>query len=412
MSVSLPRDDAARKRRSDNARGRPTFESRRYPGGNPLAVIADLEVVSLEFAIPPALAYGTSRGLNHRRQSPLIKLTTDAGIVGYGEALGPVQPHRAYLDLLKPHFIGKRLYDFDVISAWVRNRLYHFGDGHFTGCLGALDMAVLDAKGKTLGLPVHDLIGGKRVDRVPCYATTGYITKDGMAGLERQLAQVDKSSFSGVKIKIGLGVRSDVERVQYARRVLGGDLLLMVDVNGNYTVDEALQSLRAIEKFDIHWVEEPLPAHDIAGHAELRARSPISIATGEGMSGVHDFKRLVDARGVDIVQPALGRCGGIGEARHIAGLAAAAGLRMAPAVWGGAYAIAAGLHFMTSLPIYPHTDNPPWPMMLEFDIAENPLRDDVVTENLRPVDGAVAVPAGPGFGLTLDPEKVEKYRSR
>ncbi len=223
--------------------------------------------------------------------------------------------------------------------------------------------------GKTLGLPVR-LIGGKSLDVIPCYATTGYVTKGGLASLEDQLAKVDKACFAGVKIKIGINPKSDVERVRLARRILGDDMLLMVDINGNYTVDIALQSLRAIEPYDIHWAEEPLPAHDLAGRdAELRSRSSIPIATGEGMHSFNEFRHFIEARGVDIVQPALGRCGGFGHGRAIAALAAAANIRLAPAVWGGAFTMAAGIHFLLSCPNSPHTGNIPFPRMLEFDIG-------------------------------------------
>ena len=376
--------------------------------------IAKIDTICLDYAIAPEKAYGTARGLNFRRQSALVEITTDDGVTGYGEGLGPVQAVRTYIDLIRSFFIGRSLYDFEFAAAYCHNRLYHFGEGHFISALSALNVACFDAMGRTLGVPVHDLIGGKAMDKIPCYATTGYITKggrssEGLSQLEEQLSRVDKSRFAGVKIKVGLDPRSDVERVRLARRILGDDIRLMVDVNGNYTVDTALQSLRAIEPFDIHWCEEPLPTHDIQGHVELRARSPIPIATGEGLSNVAEFKHLADARGIDVVQPAIGRCGGLSAARTIAAIAATNNLRVAPAVWGGAFGLAAGMHFMTSMPVMPHTDNVPFPVLLEYDIADNPLRDDVVRETLWPEQGGVRIPPGPGLGLTLDLERAGKY---
>ena len=374
--------------------------------------IADIDIICMEFSIAPDMAYGTSRGLNFKRSSALISVRTSEGIIGYGEGLGPVQPIRAYLDQIKSFFVGRSLYDFELAAAYCKDRLYHFGLGHFPSALSGINVAVYDAIGKTLGVPVHDLIGGKRVDAVPCYATTGYVTRGPTNGLEAQLSKVDKKRFAGVKIKIGQGPQSDLERVRIARRILGDDMRLMVDVNGNYTVDIALQSLRLIEPFNVQWVEEPLPHADLKGHAELRARSPIPIATGEGLSSLEEFSNLVEARGVDILQPAIGRCGGLGEARKIAVLAHLHNLRVAPAVWGGAFGLAAGLHFLASTPTTPHTENVPFPTLLEYDIAENPLRDDVVKENLWPGEGGVLIPSGPGLGITLDMDKVEKYRVR
>src|SRR3954463_6458663 len=160
-------------------------------------MIADLDLISLDFAIAPELAYGTSRGLNFKRASSLVRLTTDDGVVGYGEAAGPVGPIREYLKILKPFFAGKRLFDLEIISALVHDRLDHYGDSHNISCLSAINVAAFDAMGRKLGVPVHDLLGGRSLDRVPCYATTGYITRDGLAGLERQLAAIDTTCFTG-----------------------------------------------------------------------------------------------------------------------------------------------------------------------------------------------------------------------
>ncbi|HTK13350.1 MAG TPA: mandelate racemase/muconate lactonizing enzyme family protein [Xanthobacteraceae bacterium] len=377
-----------------------------------MTLIADLDLISLEYSIAPELAYGTARGLNNKRSSTIVKLTTDDGITGYGEASGPIAPIREYLAILKGFFIGKRLYDFELIATYIRDRLDHFGEGHNISCLSGINVAAFDAMGKKLGVPVHDLLGGRSAENIPCYATTGYITRDGMAGLERQLAAVDKSQFRGVKIKIGINPKSDVERVRLARKMLGDDLLLMVDVNGNYTPDVALLSARAIEPYDIHWIEEPLRTSDIAGHAELRARSPIPIATGEGYHGVHEFKTLVEARGVDILQPALGKCGGLSTLRAVALLAETANLRIVPAVWGGAFVVAAAMHFMASLASSPHTENPPYPRMLEFDIGDNPLRDRLLKKPLTPKNGSVALPSGPGLGIEVDFDAIKPYVAR
>ena len=130
--------------------------------------------------------------------------------------------------------------------------------------------------------------------------------------------------------------------------------MLIVDVNGNYTVDMALASIRAIERYDIHWLEEPLPPSDLRGYAELRARSPIPIAAGEAHYTLRDFRPLIEGRCVDIVQPSVPTVGGLTEARRIALLAQAANLRVSPHAWGGAVGLAAALHLVASLPVTPH----------------------------------------------------------
>ena len=144
------------------------------------------------------------------------------------------------------------------------------------------------------------------------------------------LAEAAGHPYAGAKIKIGRGIKDDVSRVRRAREALGPDKLLMVDINGAYTADTALDCARAIEPFAVHWIEEPLPPGDLRGYAELRLRSPIPLAAGEAHHTVRDFRALIDGRCIDIVQPSVPGTGGLTEARRIATLAHAQNLRVAP----------------------------------------------------------------------------------
>jgi D-galactarolactone cycloisomerase len=373
--------------------------------------IRRIAVMPLEAVLDPARAYGHARGLNFRRGLALFEVETDDGVTGYGEALGPVKAIAGYLDIARPFFEGRSIHDFELIAATIANKLYHFGpQNHLTACLSGVSVALADAIGKTLGVAVHDLLGGRGADRLPCYATTGYFTEDGVAGFERQLAETKSRGFSAAKIKIGAGPTSDVERVRLARELLGGDALLMVDCNGNYTPDIAYECVRKIEPFDIHWIEEPVPPTDLRGYAELRARAPIPVAGSEAWHTVHDFKRAIDARAIDIAMPSVTSCGGFGQAKQIAQLALMNNLRVSPSVWGTSIAIVAALHFAASLPPGPHAGKVPYPVRIEYDIGENPLRDGIVTHPPKLEDGGLAVPAGPGLGIEIDIEAVERFR--
>lgn len=376
-----------------------------------MPTIERIEIVSLEYVMGPGKGYGNARGINHRRGSSLITVTTNDGVIGVGEAQGPLGVIREYVKLLTPHFVGKSLYGFNIAAAAVRNRLYHFGtQGHFISALGALNIAFHDAIGKTQGVPVHDLLGGCSADHIACYATTGYFTDDPKIGIEEQLSKLTPGAFVGVKIKIGAGVASDIERVRAARKTIGDNMLLMVDYNGNYTVDVALESIRRIEPFNIHFCEEPLPPGDIQGYAELRRRSPVRIGAGEAHYGLTDFKRLLDARGLDIVEPSLTGGGGFDEMKNVAALAAANNVRIAVSCWGGAVALNAAIHFAASLPSWPHTDNAPYPLMVEFDVGDNPLRDQMVSDPIQPVNGRVVVPKRPGLGIDMKPDVIARYK--
>jgi D-galactarolactone cycloisomerase len=372
--------------------------------------IARLEITSLEYVLAKGKGYGNARGVNNRRNCSLITLTTDDGVVGIGDAAGPLGVMREYVKLLTPSFVGQSLYDFEIVATQLRNKLYHFGThNHFIAALGGINIAVLDAMGKTLRVPVHDLIGGKVSDRLACYATTGYFTDDPKVDIAAQLSAIEASRFVGAKIKIGAGIASDVERVRAARDVLGDDALLMVDYNGNYTVDVALDSIRQIEPFRIAWAEEPLPPFDIKGYAELRRRSPVAISAGEAHCSVHDFKQLIDARAIDIVQPPLTGGGGFGEMKAVALLAQMNNLRVSLPCWGSAIALNAAIHFAASLPSWPHTENAPYPMLVEYDVGDNPLRDLLVHDPVQPANGRLPVPKEPGLGLRLNAEIVARY---
>ena len=375
--------------------------------------IKSIELKLFEYGMPETKAYGMARGLNFRRICSLVELATDDGVIGYGEAGGPPRLMREYLPLVQPFFVGRSVYDFELVASHIYNKFYHFGvQNHLTALLSGINIACHDAIGRSLGVAVHDLLGGKAADRFGCYATTGYFTPDPENTFEAQLRHTASAGFRAAKIKIGDGPAADRERVRLAREIMGDDAVLMVDVNGNYTVDIALQSLRAIEPYGIHWCEEPLPPTDVRGYSELRLRSPVPLAAGEAFYTIHDFKRLVDARGLDILMPSLISCGGFGQAKAIAALAQMNNLRLSPSVWANGLALAASLHFAASLPVSPHTDRVPFPLLIEYDTGVNPFRDGMLAEPLPVKDGEIAVPGGPGLGVTVDTSKIEQYAVR
>lgn len=374
-----------------------------------MASIADIRLRGFEYAIPDGEEYGIIRGLSRKRNCSVIELTLDDGTVGYGEAGGPARQLNQHLALIRSFLVGTSPFDFDIVTTQIYQKLYHFGlQNMITACLSGISVAVHDAIGKRLGLPIHDLIGGKSAQGISCYATTGYFSAGGLADYERQLETLDRN-FRGVKIKIGAGIADDIDRVRRARAILGDDILLMVDINANYTPDIALECIRRIEKYDIHWCEEPLPPTDERGYAELRARSPMPIATGEALYTVHDFKRLIETRAVDVIQPSLIAGGGLSQCKAIALLAQIANLRVSPSIWGGGLAIAAGLHFTTSLPVWPHTDHAPYPLMIEYDLGASPFRERMTPVPTPDAAGMLPVPTGPGLGVSPDFDAVAEF---
>lgn len=356
-------------------------------------------------------AYGMARGKVGRRETGLIEVETDDGVIGIGEAWGPPKATAGYLDLIKDAFIGRTLYERELVWSDIISRRYHLGlQNQMTACYSGINIACYDALGKTLGVSVADLLGGRGKERIPAYASDGYITDDPDGQLPTQLEHFAELGFPAAKIKIGISPASDEARCALAREILGDDMLIMVDANGNYTVDLVLESMARLAPHGIHFYEEPLPPQDVLGYRELGRRSTIPVATGEALYTVHDFARLVHPRAVDILQPDITLCGGFDQARGIAMLCHIHNLRYSPHCWGGAVGLAAAVHFLSALPDYPHSDYLPTPRLLEYDVGENPLRDDLLIDPLAALNGEVTVPKGPGLGIAVNPEIVEHYR--
>jgi D-galactarolactone cycloisomerase len=372
--------------------------------------IHDVRLIALRHSFDEARAYGMAKGLTASRQTGIIVIELDDGTKGYGEAWGPASVSSAYLDLVRDYFIGLDAFAHEHAVDLVLSRHYHFGiQNQLMAVISGIDVAARDACARMLGIPLHSLIGGAVTQLVPVYASGGYITRDGDDGFAAQMEALAGQGHRAVKIKIGRSPASDEFRVRTVREALGDDVDLMVDTNGNYTVDIALDSMRRIEKYRISWYEEPLAPLDFRGYGELRARAPIPVATGEALYTAHDFKRMADVRGADIFQPDLSLCGGLGQARRIADIARLEHLRISPHVWGSAVGLAAACHFVAALGRYPHSDNIPCPTLVEFDVGENPLRDEIAAVPLRPVDGFIRLPDGPGLGIELDEAALARF---
>jgi D-galactarolactone cycloisomerase len=284
--------------------------------------------------------------------------------------------------------------------------------GPLTWCISGIDIAAKDAAGKLLKQPVHRLIGGKQADKVHIYASGGYLTNDSERDLAPQIEAMARGGHRAVKIKIGVSPASDEHRVAATRRILGDDVEIMVDINSNYTLDLARESISRLAPYRVGWIEEPLSPQDFAGYEMLQRWSPVPIATGEALYTAFDFKRLIDRRAVDVVQPDLSLCGGFWQGRQVAQLALMDHLRLSPHVWGSGVGLAAAVHFVAALPIYPHSTHVPRPTLVEYDLGTNPLRDSILSNPLTPADGVIAVPDSPGLGIEIDWDAVERHALR
>jgi D-galactarolactone cycloisomerase len=373
-------------------------------------LIESLSFIPLSAPLPAGASYGMSKALTSARQATLVRLKLTDGTEGYGEAWGLPEANLATLPMLQGYIVGGNVLDVEQVYGLILARHYHIGiQGPLMACISGIDMAAKDAAGKALGVPVHGLIGGKRADHVPIYASGGYFTENSDRDFEPQINEMASAGYRAVKIKIGLSPASDEVRVARARRILGEHVDLMVDINSNYTLDVARESIARIASYRIGWVEEPLAPQDYAGYEILHRSSPIPIAAGEALYTAFDFKRLMDRRAVDVVQPDLSLCGGFWQGRAIAQLAMLEHLRVSPHVWGSGVGLAAAVHFSAALSCYPHAHNVPRLPLVEYDLGTNPLWDSILKSPLRPEAGAIAVPDGPGLGIEIDWDAVKRY---
>ncbi|MGH3741256.1 MAG: mandelate racemase/muconate lactonizing enzyme family protein, partial [Micromonosporaceae bacterium] len=298
-----------------------------------------------------------------------------------------------------------------ALSALVRigNQSYHKGVGLFTAAISGVDSALWDVMARAAGLSLSAMLGGRARETVTPYASTGYVRPNNSVQEFRDLLEEASHGFSGAKIKIGMGLASDLERVNAARDVLGPDRHLMLDVNGNYTADEARVLCRELEGLDVAWLEEPLPPEDRDGLARLRDFT-VRLATGESLFTRFAFRDHLTQRLVDVIQPDVAKVGGVSEMRALIDMARAWNLRVSPHIWGGGVALATSLQLLAHMPDYPHATHVtsiPW---LEYDRGENHLRSRLLRQPLDVRNGEVAVPDGPGIGVDLDEDFVAHAR--
>lgn len=375
--------------------------------------IASIDFLALYAPLAEGKAYGMSKSLATGRATTLVRIQLDDGTQGYGEAWGPPDFNLGYLEFLRNYLLGVNVLDVEHVFDQVFARHYHFGfQGPMMACISGIDMAAKDAAGRKLGIPVCRLIGGRNLDEVPIYASGGYLTATPREDFRAQVERMAEAGYRHVKIKIGLGPESDEERLAIAREILGEEVEILVDINTNYTFDLARESMERMRPYRPGWVEEPLGPRDYDGLGRLHALASVPIATGEALYGVHDFKPIIDAGSADVLQPDLSLCGGFWQGRKIAELAHAAHLRVSPHVWGGAVGLAAALHYISALSVYPHAMNVPKPVLLEYDLGENPLRSEILKRPLVPVDGVIKVPEGPGLGIEIDMDAVERHAAK
>jgi D-galactarolactone cycloisomerase len=367
-----------------------------------------MHIVSVEtFGIRHELSrpVGPAGSQNRARQTVIIRLATDSGLVGWGETYALAGVRAAIDDVLGPLLVGSD--PFAAGKVWQRLWDASFGNGF---AVGGLDMALHDLRGKALGVSVHQLLGGARRSRLMLYASSGYVGDlDPSEQWPAEVAELVERGFRAVKLKIGKCAPAHELRV--LERVCSSvpeGFKVMVDAWGAYTPAIALSVGRELQRLGIAFYEEPLPQAGYVGYERLAAELDMPIAGGEMLQSRQAFKELFDRRAVDIVQPDISICGGIGECLFVADLARLYGITCVPHTWNGAIMNAATLHLAAALPDasrLPGVDAP----LLEFDTTENPFMTHELRSGPVLVDGCFEVPMGPGLGVEIDETWIREH---
>jgi L-alanine-DL-glutamate epimerase-like enolase superfamily enzyme len=351
----------------------------------------------------------------------ILRLETDDGLVGWGEgknAAGSAGHYSTLVHLLNnefcPRIIGRD--PADVTFIWedlyngVRSKKAAMAGhsmpeisrrGLTIAAISAIDIAIWDILGKSQNKPVWQLLGGRKADRLPAYASGGWADADNIG--EQLNSYVKQGGFKAVKMRVGImdgAPRNSAKRVMAARKGLGPDIDIMVDAHGTYTVSEAKQFAHMVSDCDIAWFEEPVIADDKSGMAEVRASTAIPIAAGESEATRFAFRDLARLRAADIFQPDPAFCGGISEAMRIGTLASAFNLRLAPHLWAGAPCFFAGLHVCAASPSS---------FTVEYSLGANPMIHSLSKDKIAVKDGMIQIPDNPGLGLDMNEKALKEF---
>jgi len=374
--------------------------------------IRDIKFYVLESTLAEPFAY--SQAWYERRGALLVEIISDDGLSGWGEAFGPPSLTAPIVEFYKPLLLGSDAFATELHWQNLYNRLRDHGQkGLAIEALSAVDIALWDLKGRSLGLPVHRLMGGPLRNRIQAYATGFYRKRDGdaVSYLIDEAQQRADMGFTAIKLKLGFGIDEDVRLCQSIRRAVGEAMTIMVDANHAYDATAAIRVGRRIEELDIAWFEEPVPPEDLEGYRQVKSALRIPIAGGEAEFTRWGFQSILINRAVDILQPDVCAAGGLSECKKIADMANAFGVRVNRHVWGTGVALAASLHLIAALPDNPPSLNPIAPL-LELDQSEHPMRMAILTEPIRHQAGWVEVPTGPGLGIDIDRAAIAKFLVR
>ena len=361
--------------------------------------IRDVVGYPTSFPVRPEDSVTLGIGRAVKRDAVIVKVTTEGGLVGWGESHHgrcPGAVANLVNTTLRGLVVGMDAHD--VTGIW--NKIYvkqlgSHGMGAGT-CLAmsGIDMAIWDIRGKATGLPLYKLLGGTSKP-VPAYAggvSLGY--QEPAALLSEAMPHIE-AGYKAIKLRIGDTPKRDLQRVSAVRKALGESIGILTDANTGYTVADAREAMPGLDANGVGWLEEPFPPHDYESYrlASLCGRTPL--ASGENHYTRFEFTRVLDDGYITVLQPDLSKSGGITECMRIAHLASAWKLKIHPHTSMTGLNMAAAIHFLCAI------DNAGY---FEGDVSKNNLFRDKMVSTPYSVgkDGCVRPLEKPGLGLELD----------
>jgi L-rhamnonate dehydratase len=338
----------------------------------------------------------------------LVRVRADDGTEGIGEADSSPEVVKAIVDApfshniacgLRELLIGENPLETERLWQKMLAGTVYFGRTSVTiTAMSAVDMALWDLKGKHFGEPIHRLLGGKRHDAFPAYASILF-GRDGKetTDIGRRWRQ---AGYRAVKFgwePMGKSEALDLELVRGARQGIGDEATLLIDAGLVWDARTALRRSQQFADYNIGWLEEPLRQDDVDGYVWLRDRSPVPIAAGEGECGRESFRPLIDRHALDVYQVDLSRCG-FTDAAYIKNRVEEIGARLCNHCYTSPLTAAASLHWLATC-----RDA----FLFEDCVEDLPLRHELTTEKVQAVDGTIRVLDGPGLGVTLNEDFVK-----
>ena len=326
-----------------------------------------------------------------------VRVDTDAGITGWGEAFGfaaaPVT-RQAILLAVAPLCVGREFTDVPSFMADLQRKLHAMGrHGPVSFALSGIDIALWDIVGKAQGAPLHRLLGGATRDRIPTYASLLRYGKPNLVG--RYTKEAITRGYAHVKLHEHL-----IETIAAGREAAGPDIAIMVDTNCAWPPAEALEMARNLKAYDLYWLEEPVdPVDDYETMARIRRDTGMTIAAGENIGHAGEARFAIECGALDVFQPSVTKIGGITAMRKAIAVAKAGGVRVMPHSPYFGPGLIATLHIIAA--------DLPDSLCERFycELEATPLGSAIAAD-----DGQMNVPQGPGLGIEVDERVIARYR--